>query len=204
MTLNDDEIAALEAGEARTGIFFRLETAPIVRLWLGIGNIEPGVNVYDATGATYIGFGEVQAVPAFRQLINGRAERVSFTLSGVSGEVLKIASGGDADQVKGKRVALGFALMGEDWSLLGPVKWVANYFADYLSIEQAVANVTGEVVRTVSLSCGTLLTARRRPQASYFTDRDQKARFSQDRFCERTPIYATGFNKTWPIFPPPS
>lgn len=204
MTLSDAELAALESGRTRTGVFFRLDTNPVVRLWLGIGKIEPGVNAYDASGAVYTGFGEIQDVPSFKQLINGRAERVDFTVSGVSGPILEIASGGDSEQVKGKRVAVGFAVMDEAWQMLGPVKWCANYTADYLAIAQAaVTDPLNPVVRTVTLSCGTLFTARRRPAQSYFTDQDQQARFPGDRFCERTPVYANGFNKTWPTFPPP-
>jgi len=55
-------------------------------------------------------------------------------------------------------------------------------------------------VRSVSLSCGTLLTGRKRPGFAYFSDQDQQARFPGDRFCERTPVYANGFNKPWPKF----
>lgn len=204
MNLNDDELASLDSGSQRIGIFFRLETDPIVRLWLGFGSIEPGINAYDMTGAEYVGFGAIQDVPAFNQLINGKAERVDFTISGVSGDILKIASGGDAEQVKGKKVAVGFALMAPDWSLLGAVKWCANYTADYLAIQQALTEDPMQpIVRTVTLSCGTLMTARRRPNYSYFSNQDQLARFPGDRFCERTPVYANGFNKTWPTFPTP-
>jgi hypothetical protein len=202
MTLNDDELAALQSGATRIGVFFRLDTDPIVRIWLGFGDIASGVNTYDPSGALYHGFGEIQNLPVFRQLINGSAERVDFTISGVSGEILSVASGGDPDQVKGKRVAFGFALMDQAWVMLGAVKWCANYTADYLAIEQALTGDPAQpVVRTIRLSCGTLLTARRRPALSYFSDQDQRSRSPGDRFCERTPIYCTGFNKSWPTFP---
>lgn len=200
--LNAAELDALASDVQNIGIFFRLETTPIIRLWLGFGNIAPGVNAYDLTGEVYTGFGEIQNIPAFKQLINGKAERVDFTISGVSGEILGIASGGDSEQVKGKRVAVGFAIMSPDWSPLGVVKWCANYTADYLAIQQAVTDdPSNPTVRTVTLSCGTIMTGRRRPSFSYFTNQDQAARYPGDRFCERTPVYATGFSKAWPTFP---
>lgn len=200
--LNAAELATLEGGAVRLGVFFRLDTDPIVRLWLGFGDIAPGVNAYDPDGVLYQGFGEIGNLPAFKQLINGRAERVEFTVSGVSGEILQIASGGAPFEVKGKRVAFGFALMDATWTMLGPVKWCANYTADYLSIEQALTEDAGQpIVRAIKLSCGSMLTARRRPALSYFSDQDQQARSPGDRFCERTPIYCTGFNKAWPTFP---
>jgi hypothetical protein len=201
MNLNDAELAVLESGMQRVGVFFRLDVNPVVRIWLGAGNIEPGVNAYDLTGAMYNGVGAIQDVPAFKQLINGKAERVEFSVSGVSGRILEIASGGDSDQVKGKRCAVGFAVMDSAWALLGAVKWCANYTADFLAIHQAVTDDPKQpIVRTVTLSCGTLLTSRRRPALSYFSDQDQQARFPGDLFCQRTPVYANGFAKTWPRF----
>lgn len=201
ITFNDAELAALESGMQRLGYFWRLNLDPVVRLWLGVGDIRPGMNVYDADGEIYKGLGQITTLPPFKQLTNGAAERVTFTLSGVSGKVLQVAAGGDPEQVKGKRVASGFAIMASDWSMLGPVHWPANYTADYLSIEQDVTeDPTTPIVRTVALSCGTLLTARKRPGLSYFSNQDQQTRFPGDRFCERTPVYANGFNKAWPVF----
>ncbi len=203
LSFNAAELAALQSDIQRLGLFFRLDVVPVVRLWLGAGTIQPGVNVYDVMGAEYKGLGQIVDLPPFKQLTGGAAERISFTLSGVSGDMLAIASGGDAEQVKGASCAYGFAIMDSTWALLGPVHWCANYTADYLSIEQnPVEDIGGTVVRTISLSCGTLLTGRKRPGYSYFTDADQRARHPSDLFCERTSVYATGFNMPWPTFPP--
>jgi hypothetical protein len=198
---NDAELTVMESDVVNIGVFFRLDTTPPVRIWLGFGEVDPGVNLLDASGAQYLGFGEIATLPPFRQLTNGAAERITLTLSGVSGDVLTIASGGDSEQVKGKNVSYGFAVMAANWSLLGPIHWCANYTADYLSITQEVTDDPHHpIIRTVSLSCGTLLTGRRRPGLAYFSDQDQQARFPGDRFCERTPVYANGFSKAWPIF----
>jgi len=201
MILNDNEIAVLESSMHRIAIFWRLETDPVIRLWLGIGEIKPGVNVYDGPDETYLGFGEVQAVPPYNQLINGRAVRVDFTVSGVSGKLLQMASSGAPDMVKGRRMSVGIGIMDAEWQLLGPVKWCANYEADYLAISQTADEGSGSVVRALTLSCGSIMTGRRRPSFSYFTNQDQQARVPGDRFCERTPIYASGFQKAWPTFP---
>jgi hypothetical protein len=201
LTFNNSELVALQSGSQRLAVFFRLDTTPAVRLWLGFGNIEPGINVYDPSGAVYQGFGELSNIPAFNQLLNGTAARVSFTLSGVSGEVLAIASGGDADQVKSKRAAVGFGLMDKSWVLLGEVHWCVSYTADYLSIsQQPTGDATTPTVRTIALSCGTRFTGRRRPSFSYFSDTDQQGRFPGDVFCSQVGNYANGFNKNWPVF----
>lgn len=200
MNYNDSELAALESGSHRIGVFFRLATDPLVRLWLGFGDIEPGVNAYDSAGATYRGFGEIQNIPTFKQLLNGAAERVAFTLSGVSGDVLSTAPG-EVRKVRGRRADVGFALMDGNWALLGPVHWRARYIADVLSIEQQrQAGASDPVVRVLTLSCGSRFTGRRRPSYSYYSDQDQQARFPDDKFCSLVGDYAHGYNKQWPTF----
>lgn len=201
IALSAAEEDQLASGNQNVGYFFRLETDPIVRIWLGFGDIKPGLNALDPAGVVYEGLGEISGLPAMKQLMNGAAERIEFTASGVSGEILKIASGGDAQQVKGKRVSAGFGIMGPDWKLLGLVRWIRTYSADFLSIQQQVTDDPEQpIVRTVTLSCGSLLTARRRPSLSYFSNNDQQARKPGDYFCERIPVYANQFSKEWPVF----
>jgi len=200
LTFTEDELEALRSRNHRIGVFFRLDTDPVVRLWLGFGNIAPGVNVYDPTGAIYRGLGELRNVPAFTQLLNGAAERVECTLSGVSGEALEIASGDDAEQVKSKPAALGFALMDTRWALIGPVHWMSYYIADFLAIDQAPADALTPITRTITLSCSSRFTGLLRPALSYFSDRDQQARFPGDLFCSLVGQYAHGFDKNWPVF----
>lgn len=200
LTFNDNELEALDSGVLRLGVFFRLETDPVVRLWLGFGDIVPGINAYDADGAVYRGLGELQNVPAINQLINGAAERVEFVMSGVSGEVLQISQGDDAEAIQGARADVGIGLMGQDWGLLGSLHWMASYVADILSGQQQPARPGDPIIRLVSLSAGTRFTRRRRPSLSYFTEQDQKRRFPGDRACDLVTNYAHNFNKTWPVF----
>lgn len=201
MILSSAEIAALNGGVFQLGVFFRLETDPVVRLWLGFGKIAPGINVLDSEGATYNGFGEIQNIPASKQMMNGKAERVEFSISGVTGAILEIASGGDAQQVKGKRVSVGFAVMDSAWQLVGPIHWTAHYTADFLSLQQSGGDSPDDpIIRTIMLSCGSTMTARRRPALGYFSNQDQQRRHPGDRFCERTPLFANEFNKPWPQF----
>lgn len=199
MNFNGAELAALDSSNFRLGVFFRLATDPVVRLWLGFGNIEPGVNAYDLSGALYRGCGELLDVPAFRQLLNGAAERVRFGFSGVSGDVLSIAAG-EASIVKGKAVAVGVGIMAQGWTLIGEIRWCAFYVADYLSIDQSAAAPGQAVTRSVGLSCGSRFTGRRRPSLSYLSDQDQQARYPGDLFCNLVGNYAHGFSKQWPTF----
>lgn len=202
MNLSTAEIEALEGGAQRIGLFFRLDTPTPLRLWLGIGDIEPGVDaIDDVTGATYSGFGEISQIPEIARLINGEAERVTFELSGVSDAVVAAATVEDAPAVKGCDVAVGFALFDKDWSLLGSIHWMARYTADFLAIEERLTeDPTQPVVRVVQLSVGSAMTGRWRPPYAYYVDQDQQAESSGDLFCERTPQYAEQVTKVWPDF----
>jgi hypothetical protein len=197
MDFNADEIAALDADAQRIGVFFRLEVDPVLRLWLGLGPCEPGVNTLDPVGATYLGAGKLLNVSDFDHLINGAAQRVEFALSGVSDDVqaqLTVA----ANTVRDRPVALGLGIMGPDWQLLGAVRWCWRGYGDYLSADRTSEGA--EAVQTVTLSAGTLMTGRRRGRNAYFTDQDQQRRSPGDRFCERTGLYREEVRKVWPRF----
>ncbi|EJN11860.1 hypothetical protein PMI42_04875 [Bradyrhizobium sp. YR681] len=200
MTFNEAELAALDSGVARFGDLFRLEVDPVARLWLGAGDLDVGTNVYDTAGGIYKGLGQIGPIPEFDAMINGAASRIEVVLSGVSGQIAEVAQGDDTDQIKNKRAAFGFVLFGDDLQPLGSAHWYAHYRADVLSSgSEPVLEPTGVPVRWIKLSCGSQLTRRRRPARSYFSDKDQQARFPGDLFCSLTPRYVTGFNKPWPV-----
>lgn len=200
MEFTEAELSVLESGTQRLGLFFYLATTPAVRIWLGVGDIEPGTNAIDLTGQTYTGFGSLRDIPEFQQLLNGQAERIEFTLSGVSADILAIASAEDAPNVKGKDCALGFGLLSDDWSsLLAEIHWIRKYRADFLSVRQELSeDDENPIIRTVALSVGSRHTGRRRPALSFFTNQDQQRRSPDDKFCERTPLYSQEVTKRWP------
>lgn len=201
MILNDAETAALENDVQNIAAFFYLE--PDVRLWLGFGNIFATANVIDPGGAEYAGFGEITQLPTFDMPINGAANRVDFSMSAVDGPVWNQVAAHDAENVKGKRASVGVGFFGPDWQLLGAPHWFANYTADYLEMQEAtIAAPDQQTVRTLTLSCSTLTTNRRRAGHSYFSDNDQQFRYAGDLFCSLVARYATGFSKKWPTFPP--
>jgi hypothetical protein len=213
MAFTDAEIKALKAGAPRRGIFMRLDTDPVVRAWLGVGNIKPGVNALDPIdGAVYRGFGEILDMPAFQQLCDGSAERLSFSISGIAptlfADIAPLMSEQQA-AIAGKSISCGYALLGYDWQPLGPVRWSWDGTADYLrAVRPVVESAEAPETWTIELSAGSFLTQRKRPGLAYFTQPDQAARSAVinpgatevDKFCERTPLYSADTDKTWPTF----
>lgn len=199
MNLSAAEITALAAGAPRLGIFIRLDVDPVLRCWLGIGAIKPGINALDATNEIYSGFGQVLDVPVMSQMINGAADRAELSLSGVDDRILELAN--SADAVKNVACDIGFALMGPDWALLAAIHWTRRYYADYLAMSVSPAgDPEGQSMKTARLSIRSQMTGRRRAGLAYFTSQDQQARSPGDRFCERTAQYSNIGVKTWPKF----
>ncbi len=195
-TLDD----ALASGNPRVGIFFRLgitmADGELFRMWMGVGDCEVGIDATDGAGAIYKGMGEILNVPAFQQLINGTAERVSFSLSGVPSRVVELAAMESAD-VKGVALNIGIGAFDEDWQIIDDPVWLKRFVIDYLSLSRQQSG-TEPAVYTVALSARSIFSARRRPGLSFFTDEEQQRRSTGDRFCEHARRYAVDATKTWP------
>lgn len=195
MVLTVDQ--ALASGAPRIGVFFRLGITPPARLWLGIGDCQAGIDATDGAGATYSGLGQILDVPRFNQLINGAADRVEFSLSGVSSQIVSLATDG-ADEVKQAPLLVGIGLFDPNWQLIAQPTWVRRFVVDYLGV--SVEQDDNGFVRTVKLSARSFMTGRRRPNITYFSDHDQQALHPGDRFCERTAIYTNTTQKVWPRY----
>lgn len=198
MQFNEAEFAALDQGAAALGIFFRLDTTPVVALWSGVGDYAPGTDVIDSvTGITYRGIGALTAIPQLTVPLNGSANRIDFTLSGLDAPADALV--GDAAQVRGKKIDLGICIMNAAWAQLGPIRWVSRYTADQIKGEVVPGkNYSEAVVRTVTLSAVSRMSRRRRPQIAYLSDADQQRRSPGDRFCERVALYQAGIENDWP------
>lgn len=188
---------ALASPAPRVGIFFRLSVDPIIRLWVGLGDCQAGIDATDGSGATYSGLGAMVNLPALAQLVNGAADRVSFNLSGVTQRIATLAAS-EQTEVRGVTLMVGFGLFDGNWQLIQQPTWLRRLTVDYLSVSR---DQTGEqAVWTVSLSARSFLTGRRRPGLSYFTDDDQQARHSGDLFCKHATLYSQEVMKAWPRY----
>lgn len=200
MIFTEAELKALASDRPRLGVFFKLSTSPIVRVWLGIGpfRCKPGITTFDAEGGEYKGFGHLVETPALRQLLNGASARVEFTLSGVSQQIVDLALS-EADVVRQKAVQLGLGAFDEEWRLIGDVHPYWRGTAEFMT--PTIVNAAapgGQQTRTVKLSVGTLTTGKRRPGLSYWVDSEQQALHPGDRGCERTMKYSQTIQKAWP------
>jgi hypothetical protein len=198
LSWSDAAQAQLAGGNLRPAFFFRVATAPVLRLWVGIGDFSVPADRIEVADSTFLGFAELQALPVLTQLINGQADRAEFGIAGaaVTSDVVRLASE-EADSVRGAEVHVGFAVLGADLQLASPIAWIWHGVADSLSVQRDDSQE--QPIRSISLSVGSLFTGRRRPGISFWTDRDQKQRSATDQFCERVGTYSQGTTKTWPM-----
>lgn len=191
---------------AKLGLFFRAQTDPIVRAWVGFGDCDGGINALDAEDNVYQGLGEIKDIPDLENVINGKASRVVFQLDGLSAEGLQVADDDD-DSFMRKLVTVGLASFDSNWQKNSDIFWLWWGFGDTVMIQTASGESGGAITGTVGLSVGSIFTNRRRPSYSHLSDADQKARSAilnplgnPDKICERTILYSQGVNKPWPRF----
>lgn len=161
----------------RRSIVWRLASDPVARLWSGIGDIEMLPDEHDSSGAIYKGAGALLQVPELRTLMNGVADRVTFALSGVSSEVLRLALE-DRPMVEGAALHIGHVMLDASLQAPDPCVWEWRGIADVLAVESKVTAQGRE--RTISLSVASADTRRANPQFAWFTDADQRRRSPTD------------------------
>lgn len=181
--------------EVRESYLLKIDTPDPARIWSGVGNLViPADGIVENAPATYLGAAQLLSVPDFQQLINGVAERLEFTVSGVDDATVRLALE-DAPTVKNAAVYVGRIDFDEDWQQLGPVEWEATFRADCLTVESEGAG--GRRSRTLKLSVGTDDTGRSYSPAAFFTDRDQKARSATDQIFNQVARITYGTARTF-------
>lgn len=191
-------LAQARGGSVSAGIFLRVETDPVLRMWAGIGQFDqvPVSAIEPVAGATYYGLGELGDVPELEAFLNGKAGRLDVTLQGavVTQEVFALAAR-NLDLTEGAECNFGLCVFDRDLQPMSPVAWLWAGLASSLTVKKDPQ----AGVRSITLPIGSLLTGRRRPQGQRWTDASQKARSPTDRACELLANYNAGTNKQWPI-----
>lgn len=173
----------------RESIVVRIASDPPALFWGGIGPLPLEADSVLPEDAVALGAGELVSFPDFQQLINGTAERLEFTISGVSPETLRLAIE-DAPTVAGARVDVGRVTFDADWQIDGPVEWEAVFEARSLKVVRARGG--DETSRAIVLTIASGDTTRSRAPIAYFTDADQRRRSPDDNAAANTGTYSAG------------
>lgn len=209
MSFSAQELEELRTGLRRFGVFFLLHTDELLRYWLGVGDIKPGMNAIDvSSGAVYKGLGEIIDVDPIYHLFDGTASRLTLSVSNVPESIFAEIAPSIAEQqaiIQGKEIDIGWCALDRGWQPIGPIRWDWFGFADLIRVRHTASeSYDGVAGWSISLSCGDWLTGTRRAGLSFLADPDQRRRsfilnpsLPADRFAERTGLLSNA-EKPWP------
>ncbi len=185
-------------GSHQLGIFLRIDTDPGLHLWFGINDIPANFDSIDPTGTVYLGGGRLIGVPTLEVLVNGTADSVEFTLSGID-PATSAKTIESLPPVRGADVHMGLTTLDRYFQPMSAI----------IPIWHGTASHTGEISppveegqnRTVSLSLSVVSgeATRSRAARSLWSSPHQKAISSTDLFCDGTSRLARGVQPTWTL-----
>lgn len=178
----------------RESFIFVIETDDPAIFWTGHTDLLlPADDVLDAPTIA-LGAGELIDLPDLEALINGIAQRVDVTLSGVSARTIALAKE-EAPQVPGAAVWIGRIEFDEEWQQANPVEWEWTGEAQKLVVgSDPKANAR---VRQITLSVAAGDTTRSRAPFAFFTDADQRRDFPTDDFFSHVAGINAGTSRRW-------
>lgn len=180
--------------EYRESYVFYLGTDEPAVFWTGHTDlILPDDGVLDVPTLA-LGAGELVNLPDIEGLINGAAQRMEVTLSGVDSDTVALAAE-EAAQVPGAAAYIGRIEFDADWQMIGTVTWEWSGVGEKLSIN---SNGEGDQRRrTISLSVAAGETTRNRSPFAFFTDADQRRDFPDDDFFTHVAGINAGTSRRW-------
>ena len=191
----DNVVEALR-GSHQLGIFLRIETDDPLRVWFGVNDIPASFDSIDPTGTVYLGGGQLIGIPSLEVLVNGTADSVEFTLSGVDP-----ATGADLissiPAIRGKTVSLGLTTLDEYYQPMSDVIPIWDGIASHTAESSPAVQYGQSPSLTASLSIMTGEATRSRAARSLWSGPQQKAISPTDKFCDETAILARGVNPSW-------
>lgn len=161
----------------RESVVAHIACDPPALIWSGLGPLPLPADIVLAEPMIALGGSQLLSVPDFQQLINGTAERLDFTVSGVDDETLRLATE-DAPSVKGAAVHIGTVQFDDDWQAES-VEWEATFEARTLSVSRS-GGQGGQTTRTITLTIVAGESIRSRAPNSFFTDADQRRKYPTD------------------------
>ncbi len=160
----------------RESFAFYIATPDPAVFWSGHGPLLLDTDDVLPAPTVIMGAGQLVDIPALELLINGKAQRLEVTLSGVSEETIAIAVD-EAAQIPGTPVHIARITFGEAWQIVS-VDW--EWAGEGRGLTISSQDAGSSRVRTLVLSIAAGDVSRRRPALSFFTDADQRYDFPDD------------------------
>lgn len=179
----------------RESYVFRIETDDPATFWSGDGNLFLPADSVLPSDTIIPGAGELVNIPDLETLINGKAQRLDVTLSGVSVDTILLATE-EAAQIPGAPVWIGRIEFNQAWQVTG-VEW--EWSGEGRSLSVSSQDNAGGRTRSITLAVAAGDTRRRRAPNAFFTDADQRRDFPTDTMFSHVAGISAGTTRRWGV-----
>lgn len=178
----------------RESFLFFVDTPEPALFWTGHSDLLVPADDVLPEPALVPGGGDLLSLPDLEGLINGTAQRVEVTFSGVSARTVALATT-EAPDVAGALCHIGRLEFDAEWQLAGPVAWEWQGEAQRLTISSEGGSESRQ--RTITLAVAAGDTTRARSPFAFFTDADQRRDFPDDEFFSHVAGINAGTSRRW-------
>ena len=168
-------------------VLLRFGTDPVARVCSGVNPIILPANPVDDEPSYYLGGGKLVEVPELEQVINGTAQRVQITVSGVSAATVALFRDESAG-LQGASVHIGVAHQDSAWQIT-EVEWLGELRCDVPAAEYSRTS------RSITISLGSENTDRSKAPVTLWTPADQRRRSPTDQFFDHVPGISQGTSR---------
>lgn len=194
-----DNVIEAFRGSHQLGLFLRIDTDPALHIWFGVNDIPAGFDSIDPDGTVYLGGGRLLGVPTLEVLVNGTADSVEFTLSGID-PASASRTLDSLPSVRGAAVQMGLTTLDDYYQPMSAIVPVWSGTASHVSESSQAVQSGQSVTLTLSLAVVSGEATRSRAARSLWSAPHQKAISPSDRFCDGTARLARGVQPAWPNF----
>lgn len=194
-----DNVIEAFRGSHQLGLFLRIDTDPALHMWFGVNDIPAGFDSIDPDGTVYLGGGRLLGVPTLEVLVNGTADSVEFTLSGIDPSTASRTLD-NLPVLRGAAVQMGLTALDDYYQPMSAIVPVWSGTASHVSESSQAAQSDQSITLTLSLAVVSGEATRSRAARSLWSAPHQKAISPGDRFCDGTARLARGVQPAWPNF----
>lgn len=194
-----DAVIAAMRGSYQLGIFLRVDTDPALHIWFGVNDMPARMDSIDPDGTVYMGGGRLIGIPSLEVLVNGTADSVDFTLSGIDPATAAKAID-SMPPVRGAAIQIGIMTLDDYYQPMGPIIPIWRGTASHISEASDAVGSEDSPSLTLSLSAVTGSVTRSRATRTLWSDVQQKAISPTDDFCKQVQRLSRGIAPVWPNY----
>lgn len=187
-------MASVAVVTSRPGVFMRIETDPVIRIWTGSHAYRlPADGVVEIEGGEYLGLA-LTDFPVLDRMLNDQAGEYAFTLSGITPELIALLDV-PAD-FSGSRVTLGQLKFDKAWRPISSVDWIGDFDAEHVALS-IVRDGDGHAA-SLTMTVGSASTDRRLAIQLHWSAIEQRDLSETDAFFDFVINYPTGARRQYP------